>query len=238
MESRGEGHETAYGRGARSPGEEHMGDPEERRSAPTDRESERDSYRAFRERAADALEEGKRRVAGGMESLGGRLEERGESLAEEGGVKRRLGRAMESAGDAMGSGGAYLRNRPVEAIGDDVVESIREHPLLSVGIALGAGFLFGRLLAGGGADGDWEDDEGLEDWDDEEDEEAELPRYRTGRRGRRRARSLGLGAGLRSELGRAVISSVAALAARQLRERIAGAEATDEELEDALDAEE
>ncbi len=229
MESRGEEHDAGARWGTPPPGQGRMGEPE----GPSGERESDGAYRAFRERAADALEQGKSRVAGGMESLGERLEERGESLAAEAGLKRKLGRAMGRTGDAMESGGAYLRTHPVEVIGDDVVEAIREHPLASVGLALGAGFLVGRLLgAAGGSEAEAEDE--WEDWDeDEEEEDDEAPRpIRRRRRARRRATLAG---GLRRELGKAVISSVAALATRQLRERIAGVEPSEAEVEENLE---
>jgi hypothetical protein len=50
-------------------------------------------------------------------------------------------------------GAEYLRNTDVEMMRDDLVAQVRKRPLLSVGIAVGAGFLVGKAMnvASGGS---------------------------------------------------------------------------------------
>lgn len=99
-----------------------------------------------RERLSGAVEAGRNRVAGQLERISDRLEERGRGMEEAGGVQQRASQVALRAGEALDSGAEYLRSHDPDAMRDDLERSIRERPLLSVGIAAGAGFLLARLL--------------------------------------------------------------------------------------------
>jgi ElaB/YqjD/DUF883 family membrane-anchored ribosome-binding protein len=99
-----------------------------------------------RERAGEAFESGKNRVAGQLEQFGDRLEERARDMEDAGGVQRRAGRVARRASEALDSSADYLRTHDPADMRDDVERAIRERPLLSVGMAVGAGFLLARLL--------------------------------------------------------------------------------------------
>jgi ElaB/YqjD/DUF883 family membrane-anchored ribosome-binding protein len=99
-----------------------------------------------KDRVSDAVDTGRNRVAGQMEQLGDRLEERGRTMEDSGGVQRRAGQAAIRAGEALDTGAEYIRDHDMADMRDDLERSIRERPLLSVGVAVGAGFLLARLL--------------------------------------------------------------------------------------------
>jgi ElaB/YqjD/DUF883 family membrane-anchored ribosome-binding protein len=67
-------------------------------------------------------------------------------MEQAGGVQQRAGHVAVRAGEALDSGAEYLRSHDPDEMRDDLERSIRERPLLSVGIAVGAGFLLARLL--------------------------------------------------------------------------------------------
>ena len=99
-----------------------------------------------RARLSGAVDAGRNRVAGQLERISGRLEERGRGMEEAGGVQQRASQVALRAGEALDSGAEYLRSHDPDAMRDDLERSIRQRPLLSVGIAAGAGFLLARLL--------------------------------------------------------------------------------------------
>lgn len=110
------------------------------------RERVSDAVEHGRERAGEALETGRNRLAGQLETLGDRLEERGRGMSDSGGVQRRAGQAAIRAGEALDSSADYLRSHDATEMRDDLERAIRERPLFSVGVAVGAGFLLARLL--------------------------------------------------------------------------------------------
>ncbi|HEX6559958.1 MAG TPA: hypothetical protein VF021_10860 [Longimicrobiales bacterium] len=75
-----------------------------------------------RERLNDAAARGKTRLADSIENTATVLDDRLYGSAE------------------------YLRSRDVQVIRDDFVDTVRKRPLLSAGIALGAGYLIGKAL--------------------------------------------------------------------------------------------
>jgi ElaB/YqjD/DUF883 family membrane-anchored ribosome-binding protein len=97
-------------------------------------------------RADDMMSTGRNRIAGQIESLGDRLEERGHALEDAGGVQRRAGQAVVRASEGLNNSADYRRTHDVSEMRDDLEYAIRERPLFSVGLALGAGFLLARLI--------------------------------------------------------------------------------------------
>ena len=83
-----------------------------------------------------------------IEALGRRIEERSRSLEQEGGVRGRAGSIAHRAGEFLEKGGEYLRTHEPAQMREDLEGQIRAHPLRSVGLALMAGFLLGRMLSG------------------------------------------------------------------------------------------
>ncbi len=172
---------------------EAMGEAKERARGFTER---------MRGQARHAVERGKNRAAGGMERIGERMERRGESMETRGGARGTAGRVVHGAGDALEKGADYLKTHEIGTIRDDLSGQIREHPFVSVGVALGTGFLVGRAFGG-------------------EDEEAERIE-RLERELRRRPAPREEERGLRNQLGRAIGGGLSLLLARQVRARAAG----------------
>src|SRR5690606_20149599 len=110
------------------------------------REKMHEAVEHGRERLGGAVDSSRNRVADQLGSLGHRLEERGRGMEDSGGVQRRAGQYAVRAGEALDNSAQYLREHDVTEMRDDLERSIRDRPLLSVGIAAGAGFLLARLL--------------------------------------------------------------------------------------------
>lgn len=93
--------------------------------------------------SASALTERASRAADDLTtSVGKRLTSYSESLRERGeeGVSGRAASTLDSVG-------SYLQERDVEAMAHDVTNVIRKHPVESMLVGLGFGFLLGRMLS-------------------------------------------------------------------------------------------
>ncbi|HSJ08678.1 MAG TPA: hypothetical protein VK928_02165 [Longimicrobiales bacterium] len=110
------------------------------------RDAVSDKLEEGRERLGDAVGTGKTRVASQMERLSERIEERARTMEDAGGVQRRAGQVALRATGALDTGADYIRTHDPDQMRDDLENTIRERPLLSVGLAVGAGFLLARLL--------------------------------------------------------------------------------------------
>ncbi len=157
-------------------------------------------------KARSAVEGGMSRAAEGMQSVSEKIDRRAESMEERGGIGGRVGKLLHRAGDAIESGANYIRTHELSTIRDDVTTQIREHPFASVGVALGTGFVLGRVFSGG----DEEMEERIEQLErrlHSREEELERVREESG--------------GMRHQLGKALGSGLSLLVARQVRNRIA-----------------
>lgn len=110
------------------------------------RERMHDAVDSGKERLNEAVDSGRSRLAGQLENLGDRLEETGRGMEDAGGVQRRAGQVAIRASEALDSSANYLRHHDAGEMRDDLERAIRERPLFSVGMAVGAGFLLARLL--------------------------------------------------------------------------------------------
>jgi ElaB/YqjD/DUF883 family membrane-anchored ribosome-binding protein len=97
-------------------------------------------------RVERALSSGRGRIADQLQRVGERIEERARHMEDAGGMQRRAGHAVQRASDALDSGADYIRSHEVNEMREDLEDAIRGRPLLSVGVALGAGFLLARLM--------------------------------------------------------------------------------------------
>ncbi|MGQ0815555.1 MAG: hypothetical protein ACT4O1_14040 [Gemmatimonadota bacterium] len=77
----------------------------------------------------------------GREMLGGVAERGRERLVEA------ADRGKAGLADRLSGGADYLRDNDVEVIRDDLVSGIRRQPMRSVAIAVGAGYLLGKVLS-------------------------------------------------------------------------------------------
>ena len=164
----------------------------------------------IRDRASDMVEDRKDQLASGIERASDRLEDRAESMEDQGGMRRRAGRIAHRASDMLEDSAEYLHTKPVSTIRDDITGQIREHPYVSVGVALGTGFLLGRALGGG---------------EEENEEKRHMGRQMGMGRGRFSELSEeehGLGGGKRSQLGKMLAAGLSGMVARQVRKRVGG----------------
>ena len=99
-----------------------------------------------KERGGEAVHGGKNRLADQIQRVGDRLQERARTMEETGGVQGRAGHVALRAGETIDRGADYIRSHEVDEMRDDLENAIRHRPLLSIGIAAGAGFLLARLL--------------------------------------------------------------------------------------------
>jgi hypothetical protein len=94
-----------------------------------------------RDTASEQLEHQRERVASGIDSAAGSLIEHAEQanrLQREAEV--RMAHSMEAAA-------GYLHNHPSEEVARDMREIVRRRPMISVLVALLAGYLLARLLS-------------------------------------------------------------------------------------------
>ena len=115
-------------------------------------ESDEEVEEALHQRTARTRLEGLK--ARGRHALSGAAErgrERLHNVADRG--RGRLADAIDSTADRLDDrlshSANYLRTNDVDVIGDDLANQIRRHPLLSAGIALGTGYLVGKVLGNG-----------------------------------------------------------------------------------------
>lgn len=160
----------------------------------------------IRDRASEMVEERKDQLASGIERASDRLEDRAESMEEQGGMRRRAGRIAHRASDMLEDGAEYLHTKPVSTIRDDITGQIREHPYVSVGVALGTGFLLGRALGGG----------------EEEKEEKRHMGMGRGRLAESYEEEHGPSGGKRNQLGKMLAAGLSGMVARQVRKRVGG----------------
>ncbi len=162
-------------------------------------------------RVTNIVDSGKAKLAGSLHDLGDRIEHTGRNLEMGNFLARPLGRALDSTGDVLESGARYLRTRDIDVIGDDVVDGIRAHPLVTAGVAVGCGWLLGRMFGSG----DEREEESVPVREDshEHDEEEEPEHFEAGSSMMDR---------LRGKVSDLVAGGIAAYAARQVRDRIAG----------------
>lgn len=162
-------------------------------------------------RAAGLVDRGKEKLASKLHGLGDRIEHTGLELESGGMLARPVGRVLDRTGNTIEGGGNYLRTHDIDVIGDDFVAGIRNRPLMSAGIAMGVGWLLGRMIGGSGSEDGRPASPGEGDHEKEHVEEdvdrSAGPSVREKVKGRM------------TEL---VASGLAAVAARQIRHRIAG----------------
>lgn len=137
-----------------------------------------------REALSDVADVGKRRLASAANRSKERLAERLEDTASQ--IDGRLFYGAE-----------YLRTTDLEVMRDDLIDLVRRRPLLSAGIAIGAGYLIGKALGIGSG-------------------------------GPKRSKR---GSSIKSQVGRAVVSSLAAMAAARFRAGLLESDEDEEEEE-------
>jgi hypothetical protein len=99
-----------------------------------------------RGRPGESFDARRGRIADRMEGMRDRLESGARGLEGRGEHGTRAAGLLRRGSGAFDSGAQYLRRGEVEDIQKDLAQQIRRNPLIAVGVALGAGFLLGRIL--------------------------------------------------------------------------------------------
>lgn len=97
-------------------------------------------------RVSESVESGKAGVAGGLNTVGDRLERVADNLSQRGALGSRASGVVRGAGQALDESADYVRGTSLTDMRDDLSDQIRNHPLLSMGVAIGAGYLLSKLL--------------------------------------------------------------------------------------------
>jgi len=79
-------------------------------------------------------------------ALGGSLKTAAASVREHTPHEGTLGRASEAVADTLEKGGAYLQEKNLHGMAEDVTEMIKRNPIPAVLVGVGLGFLLGRTL--------------------------------------------------------------------------------------------
>lgn len=103
-------------------------------------ESARRTAKELPERAARAAGSGLESAAGAVDRAGSWAERR------DGAVGQRAGTAAHQVADSLERAATYLRSRDLSGMRSDLWKQVDQHPLRSVLIAAGAGFLIGKIL--------------------------------------------------------------------------------------------
>lgn len=166
----------------------------------------------IRGHVSSAADTGKAKLASTMHDLGDRIEHKGREFESRSALVRPVGRVLNSTGEALEGGANYLRSSDFGVIRDDVVEGIRHRPLLSAGIAFGCGWLLGQMMGGDdeGEERESRDESGRHEEEEEEEEHEE------------NSSDSGMMGSVRGRVANLLASGVASMAARQVRNRIAG----------------
>lgn len=93
----------------------------------------------------------KERVATGADSATSRVGERIESIShsmrERAGGDGRMGAATNAMAERLEHVGTYLREKDVGTMVEDLSGTIRRHPMRSLLVGVGVGYLFARLVS-------------------------------------------------------------------------------------------
>lgn len=118
--------------------------------------------RSGMEEAADQVKEGAKSVMGKVgeaaawvgdkaddaaSGVGHGLKAVGDTIKDKGPQSGVLGSAASAVGSGLANAGSYLEEKGISGIGKDLADVIRRHPLPSILIGLGLGFMLARLTS-------------------------------------------------------------------------------------------
>ena len=87
------------------------------------------------------------RAGQAISSVGDKMSSFGENIRERAPKKGAVGSALNTVAESLESGGHYLSGRDVSEIKEDVTAVVRRHPVQSLWIGLGLGFIVGAMTA-------------------------------------------------------------------------------------------
>lgn len=99
---------------------------------------------AFRDAAGDTMNQLEAKADQWAESTGSKIKEMGANLASDPASAGVLDTVSNAVAESMVQGGDYLQNAKVSGTKDDLAKLIRRHPIASLAIAAGIGWLVGR----------------------------------------------------------------------------------------------
>jgi hypothetical protein len=102
----------------------------------------RDVKERVRDRAEERVNDAMHRAAGPLESAADRIER----LAERQGEDAQLGTMAHSVADGLEAASNYLRGHDLRGLLDDLERMVDRRPTQSLLVAVGAGWLVGKLL--------------------------------------------------------------------------------------------
>jgi hypothetical protein len=97
-------------------------------------------------RAKDLGKSAAQAVDAATAKVGSGIETAAEKLRDKGPHEGLMGAATSKVADTMERGGRYLEREGLTGMAEDVTATIKRHPVPSLLIALGIGFLIGRAL--------------------------------------------------------------------------------------------
>ncbi len=100
------------------------------------------------ERASDLMGSAKERAGETMANVGGKMSDLADSIRERAPQEGYMGRAAGMVASQLEAGGHYLQERGLEEMFTDLGAVIRNHPLPSLLVILGVGFLLGKATSG------------------------------------------------------------------------------------------
>lgn len=106
-----------------------------------------ESAEAARRSAGELPDQARMRAGSGLNRAAGVLDRAGDWVAaRDGDLADRAGSAAHDLADSLERAATYLRSRDLRGVRADLERQIDVHPIRSALIALGAGFLVGKIL--------------------------------------------------------------------------------------------
>jgi ElaB/YqjD/DUF883 family membrane-anchored ribosome-binding protein len=109
------------------------------------RDQVQDTAEQIRQRAEDASHEAADRVDSAMTTTGDRLHDAARTIRERA-PSGQVGEVADKAAAALEQGGNYLRRSDVGDVRSDLETIVREHPIQSLAVGFGVGFMIARSL--------------------------------------------------------------------------------------------
>lgn len=109
------------------------------------RDRAQETAERVRQRTDEASHEAAERVDSAMNVTGDRLHDAARTLRERA-PSGQVGDVAESAARALERSGDYLRQSDVETVRSDLETVIRDHPIQSLAVGFGVGFMIARTM--------------------------------------------------------------------------------------------
>ena len=118
---------------------------EERKEAENALDTAKEVGSAVLGKVGEAASWVREKAEGAASAVGHGIKAVGDTIKDKGPQSGPLGAAASAVGSAVSTGGAYLEEKGLSGIGQDMVDLVRRHPLPSILIGLGLGFMIARL---------------------------------------------------------------------------------------------